>query len=637
MRYKSLPPSVRASGFPAPESPIPQRRPRRMRDWLATLPIILLLPALMLPFLSAGAATALTANGTPVAGAALGITGTSFAKNTRVQLAFDGDTTGMPTAKASATGRFTATVMIPATARPGAHLLTALALNGSPNSGSAQLAAKAGATPIATLTLQLTDATPAPTATPTPPATPTPTVAPTAIPTVAPTASPTVAPTASPTAAPTPTPRPTPTPISTATPAPTATPTPTPSATAIPAPAATPTPTATPAPNCGVSLQSLISFTPTGGTLVVPTCVYRESVTINRPMTVIGNGAVIDGRDASGAIVRTTWMIIDADDVTIDGFTMRSANDAALARAGALRVVDGRNRPTIRNCDLGFATYADLAIGTANSATVSNCRIHDGGALGIHVGGGASGVTNGQNNKIVDNDIYDNNRNDIYSPEWESGGVKATVQTNLLFQRNDVYGNHGPGLWCDIYCRGTVYANNRVHDNTHAGIMEEVSYDARITGNVAWNNGFGKAVWGWGAGILVSSSTGTEVSGNTLAWNARGCISVISQNRTDWPAVKPYANISVHDNDCATLDNVEGIGWLEDWSGPLFSGANGNHGQTNRYWFPTSEDGRWRFAWAGYVSYLSNFNSTPAEEAGVYLTATSKNTILSAAGVPTTP
>ncbi len=194
-----------------------------------------------------------------------------------------------------------------------------------------------------------------------------------------------------------------------------------------------------------------------------------------------------------------------------------------------------------------------------------------------------------------------------------------------------------PGLWCDIYCQSTVYANNRLHDNTHAGIMEEVSYNARITGNVAWRNGFGKNVWGWGTGILVSSSTGAEVSGNTLAWNARSCISVISQNRSDWPAVKPYTNNFVHDNTCASLDNTWGISWLEDWAGPLFSSTSANRGQNNRYWFPTTEDGRWRFAWGGYVSYLSALNATPAEEAGVYLTTTQKNSILVAAGVPTTP
>lgn len=344
-------------------------------------------------------------------------------------------------------------------------------------------------------------------------------------------------------------------------------------------------------------------------------------------------GGTIDGRNAAGTVVRQSWMLIDADDVTIDGTEMRYVDDAPLSRDGGLRVADGRNRPTIKNCNLHHATYAPLAIGSANNALVQNCDIHDGGALGIHAGANGGGL----GNRLIGNRIYNNNTAEQYSAEWESGGVKATVQTNLVMDGNEVYGNHGPGLWCDIYCRNTHYTNNRIHDNTHAGVMEEVSYDGVITGNVTWRNGFGKNVWGWGTGILVSSSTGTLVSGNTSAWNARSCISVISQDRHDWPAVKPYRNISVRDNTCAALDNTWGISWLEDWTGPLFSSTSANSGSANRYWFPTAEDGRWRYAWNGYVSYLSAFNATAADEGAIYLTTTQKNGFLSSSGIPTSP
>jgi Right handed beta helix region len=378
-------------------------------------------------------------------------------------------------------------------------------------------------------------------------------------------------------------------------------------------------------------LQSAINATPTGGTLDVSGCLFRESVTIAKPMTL--KGGVIDGRNTAGTVVRQYWLLIDADDVTVDGTEMRYVDDAPLARDGGLRVADGRNRPTIKNCNLHHATYAPLAVGSANNALVQNCDIHDGGALGVHAGanGGGSG------NRLIGNRIYNNNTAERYSAEWESGGVKATVQTNMVMDGNEVWGNHGPGLWCDIYCRGTRYTNNRIHDNTHAGIMEEVSYDGVITGNATWRNGFGKNVWGWGTGILVSSSTGTTVSGNTSAWNARSCISVISQDRQDWPAVKPYRNITVRDNTCATPDDKWGIAWLEDWSGPLFNSGNGNSGASNRYWFPTVEDGRWRFAWNGYVSYLSAFNATAADEAGLYLSTTQLNSFLLAAGIPSSP
>jgi hypothetical protein len=54
LRYKSLPQSVRSATVTATPEPLPspRRRPDRIRDLLATIPVLLLLPALVLPFIS---------------------------------------------------------------------------------------------------------------------------------------------------------------------------------------------------------------------------------------------------------------------------------------------------------------------------------------------------------------------------------------------------------------------------------------------------------------------------------------------------------------------------------------------------------------------------------------------------------
>ena len=150
---------------------------------------------------------------------------------------------------------------------------------------------------------------------------------------------------------------------------------------------------------------------------------------------------------------------------------------------------------------------------------------------------GATGLrAAGSGNIVRGNHIHDNNIAG-FDPEWEAGGLKATVQTDLLVDGNVVDHNAGPGIWCDIYCSKVTISDNRVSYNTHAGIFYEVSRSGVIERNTAWANGFGKNVWGWGAGILVSSSQDTAVTGNVVAWNARTGISVISQDRTDWPDV----------------------------------------------------------------------------------------------------
>src|SRR5438132_13920449 len=128
-----------------------------------------------------------------------------------------------------------------------------------------------------------------------------------------------------------------------------------------------------------------------------------------------------------------------------------------------------------------------------------------------------------------------------------------TLQTNPVVDSNASYNNSGPGLWCDINCQNAVFSNNRVHNNTMMGIFFEISVGAKIFGNTVWSNGFGYTTWGWGTGIVISSSSNAEVYNNVVAWNADG-ISVISQNRPDAPSVGTVNNY-VHNHTIVAKDN----------------------------------------------------------------------------------
>lgn len=349
---------------------------------------------------------------------------------------------------------------------------------------------------------------------------------------------------------------------------------------------------------------------------------------MSKSLTIRGYGSTISGQDAAGSVARQTWMVVSASDVTVEGFTMRYASNGP--QTGALRVNPGVSRFTLRDCDLGYAAGADVAYGNANDSVVEDCDIHDGGQLGVHLGGDG---TNGRNNVLRNNAIHDNNTAG-FDPEWEAGGVKATRQTGLRIENNTVSGNAGPGLWCDIYCHDIVVTGNRVDHNTHAGIFFEVSTGATISGNRIWENGWGKPQWGWGAGILISSSGGADVHDNIVAWNYAG-ISVISQNRQDWS--HSDTNNNVHDNVVMAEYDRWAAFWAQDWAGSLFSPASNNHGSANRYWINHAEDSHWRFEWQGGKTSLAAFNATPADESATYLSDSEKTTILAGAGLPTSP
>jgi nitrous oxidase accessory protein NosD len=366
--------------------------------------------------------------------------------------------------------------------------------------------------------------------------------------------------------------------------------------------------------------------------VTAPACTYRETVTINKPLTLRGYGSTISGKDAAGTTVRPAWVVVNASDVTVEGFTMRDANNAA--QTGAVKVKAGVSRFTLRACDLAYAAGANLSYGAANDSVVEDCAIHHAGQLGVAMGGDG---TNGRDNVLRNSRIYANNTAG-FDVEWEAGGLKATRQTRLRLEGNEVYDNAGPGFWCDIYCRDIVVAGNRIHHNSKTGIEFEVSTGATIRGNWIWENGWGKASWGWGAGIGVYSSGGAEVYDNIVAWNYSG-ISVISQDRQDWS--HSATNNYVHDNTIIGEYDPQSDRWLtfwaQDWAGIIFNASSNNRGSGNRYWMNHAEDSRARFAWGGPRSSLAAFNATPGEEGGTYLTDAQKTSILTNAGMPTTP
>jgi hypothetical protein len=131
MRYKALPLSIR-SGPRSPDEPSrvrprPASDPHTVRDILATVPIVLLVPLLIVPLLAAQARSpSLEVRGQAVAGFEITVNGTSFQPSEAVSLVWnDGAPTGQPVVT-DKKGQFGASVTVPHIA-PGLHLLSAVA------------------------------------------------------------------------------------------------------------------------------------------------------------------------------------------------------------------------------------------------------------------------------------------------------------------------------------------------------------------------------------------------------------------------------------------------------------------------------------------------------------------------------
>jgi parallel beta-helix repeat protein len=455
-----------------------------------------------------------------------------------------------------------------------------------------------------------------------------------------------------------------------------------------------------PASLCATSLQAIVDRTPAGGTAYAPACIYREMVTISKPLMLAAQpGAEIRGSDvwsqwtrdggywshgplpafpthgscasdnqqclwpeqvffdgrplqhvasnprsgqfavaanrsvqladdptnhAVEVTTRTQWIAAQSDNVTVQGWRMRhAANDA---QTGALNP-GGRSGWTIQDNVLSDAHGAVVEVAAGAGHRLLRNDISRGGQLGVAGGGGL----------IQGNHIHDNNTAG-FDASWEAGGLKAAATVGGTWDGNEVDNNQGPGLWCDGRCQNITITNNRLHDNANAGILFETSNGARITGNALWENGWAFPVWGWGGGIVISTSANTEIANNVLAWNADG-VTVISQDRPDGIASTGHY---VHDNIIimSELDDGSdgtGLGWLQDWNGHLLDSASNNRAEQNAFWYPRQEGSPARFIWGDGKISLSSFNATRGGENSRYVSACELDKALAAASIPLRP
>lgn len=393
------------------------------------------------------------------------------------------------------------------------------------------------------------------------------------------------------------------------------------------------------------------------------------------------------GSDPSGHTVEVTsrqhWFVIQADGVTIQGFTMQHA--APASQDGAIATRNSQNGTprqsfTIQNSYLSHAHGALLSLaGPDNNAStpvthpvVKNNDLSWGGDLCIHgtnIGGG-----------LIQNNVFHECSSESPAPGYEAGAFKWTVSGGtatdpFLVDGNVVYHADGPGIWCDISC-GTAARSgateieikrNRIYDITQNGVFFEISAGALIHDNYVYNTGAqggaGDGGWGFGAGILDSSSINAEIYNNTLAWNADG-ISIVSQDRSTSGGNQPNqpTGAVVHNNFIAQVGTTAGaadqysrhaLGFMQDWGGAGFNtdavpslcsshSQNMNTcGYSNTYWYSggsgtesgsgTPERYQCNF---GYAT-LASMNASNCEDGATYASDATKDSTLSAKGIPT--
>ena len=99
---------------------------------------------------------------------------------------------------------------------------------------------------------------------------------------------------------------------------------------------------------------------------------------------------------------------------------------------------------------------------------------------------------------------------------------------NLVLVDNHYHHNFCNAIWLDINNVASLVQTNQVVSNQGHGIVQEIGFDATITGNTVTDNA--------GTGILIRSSPRTIVSANTVLRDRAGGIYLVMDVRDDSPS-----------------------------------------------------------------------------------------------------
>ncbi|WP_161977901.1 right-handed parallel beta-helix repeat-containing protein [Dictyobacter kobayashii] len=130
-------------------------------------------------------------------------------------------------------------------------------------------------------------------------------------------------------------------------------------------------------PSISAALQASIS----GDTILVEPGTYRESLVIDKAVSLVGNGGstkvVIESIDLP-------CLSLQANAIRVEGFTLRNHLAVQPNQYGVVDVSSGQVE--IVDCDLSSASYACLVVsGSSAAANLRHCHIHDSDGYGVLV------------------------------------------------------------------------------------------------------------------------------------------------------------------------------------------------------------------------------------------------------------
>ncbi|NBC07387.1 MAG: hypothetical protein GVY26_09360, partial [Bacteroidetes bacterium] len=279
------------------------------------------------------------------------------------------------------------------------------------------------------------------------------------------------------------------------------------------------------------SIQAAIDDTDTdnGDVITVVAGTYTEDVTVDKELMLNGPNAGIPGNSPSRMAEATIegQVIIEASNVTFDGFDVNAPDATSNATAEALRISNTNDNVTVQNNivrDFGEAGIpawegldAIVAFGGSASDAITNVSINNnlvknvdgldtqGGAAGISIQGNVSGAT--VNDNVIEN-IGELSTAFAFGVVVRGTGNHSVTPSSVTVQNNsisDISSNPATifkGVGLELEAGTATFVNNTVNN---AELLLEDKTMTLSAATISSNNSFDKGAYSSGGNIVFAS------------------------------------------------------------------------------------------------------------------------------------
>jgi parallel beta-helix repeat protein len=320
--------------------------------------------------------------------------------------------------------------------------------------------------------------------------------------------------------------------------------------------------------NPGQSIQAAVNGAASGDTILLNPGTYTQQVTINKSLTLQGNGAgaiiqsptalTNDSFGLSVLVEVNSGATVNINNMTVEGPGAPASPNNTLVGIGVFGGATANlTGDTINQINLGSGLFGlqtgfaiqvggtgAQAVGQVGNATITDCTITDYQKVGVIIGNsGSSGTITGNTITGIGPTPLTAQNGIQISP----GSASATVSNNTISGNEFTGTGSGPDPTVDQqavgilnFINGCIITGNTVFGNDEGIFSTNTGTTATtISGNTVENNRF--------QGILLSSGTAT-VSNNTITGNNIGVAIRASANSVNAQGTLISNNITNNGN-----------------------------------------------------------------------------------------